>query len=369
MRTRTPLAASRLTGAVLVLGLALTGLAGLGGTAEATAPWPYHATFSAVASGTTLSATTSITADKAVAASQLGVCATGVDGTKYRFPKKASARLGRTPVTVTTSRTLPTGIYRYYTCFVVNGQWTSAGGVKSIYVPGRTASAVSTRMPVGNLAGWKQTFAEDFTHTAAAGRFPSTYGKKWATYHGFRDTSKAGMYDNNVLSVHDGVLDEKLQRSAGVTRVAALAPVLQKAWTGQVYGRFSVRFKADRLAGFKIAFLLWPDSNVWSHGEVDFPEATLTQTMAGYNHCPGKPTVNCTYTDTGVGFGEYHTLTIDWKPNYLGFSIDGRTVKTATKNIPNRPMHWVLQTEATGAPVTSAGHLLIDWATVYSYVR
>lgn len=360
-------AGRRLTCGLLAVGLSVTGLSGVGSAAAAT-PWPYHATFSAVASGRTMSATTSITADKPVLASHLGVCATGADGTKYAFPKKDSARLSRTPVKVNTSRTLPAGVYRYYTCFVVNGKWTSAGGVKSIYVPGVAPAPVPTTVPRGDVRGWKQTFAEDFNEPVAAGRFPVGYAKKWTSYNGFPDTNRSALYDSGVISVHDGVLDEKLQRTAGVTRVAAIAPMLGKAWKGQVYGRFSVRFKADRLPGFKTAFLLWPDSNVWNQGEVDFPEAGLTETMWGYNHCPGKPTVNCTYTDTGVGFGQYHTLTIDWKPNYLAFSIDGRTVKTTTAHVPNRPMHWVLQTESTGAPVTTAGHLLIDWATVYSYV-
>jgi beta-glucanase (GH16 family) len=220
-----------------------------------------------------------------------------------------------------------------------------------------------------HLPGLTQTFAEDFTTASAPGAFATDYAAKWATYNGFADTSGVGTYDNKAMSAHDGVLDEYLNKTAdGVTHVAALGPIVTNKWSGQVYGRFSVRFKADALAGFKTAFLLWPDSNIWNEGEIDFPEGNLTNTMWGYNHCPGSPVQNCTYTDTGIGHGSgFHTLTIDWKPTSLTFTIDGRVTNTTTTNIPTHPMHWVLQTEATGAAVTAAGHLSIDWATVYAY--
>ena len=351
----------------LAVGLSVTCLTNAANSAAAAAPWPYKAFFSAVVNGDTLTATTTITARAATTATEVGVCATGADGTKYRFPKRASARLGSTPVTVTTSRKLPVGIYAYFTCFVVNGEWTGAGGIKSIFVPGVRVVTVSTKMPVGNLSGWKQTFSEDFNQSVARGRFSVAAGKKWSTYNGFKDTFKTGVYDSSILSVHDGTLDESLARTDGTTRVAALAPVIGTAWRGQLYGRFSVRFRADPLPGFKTAFLLWPDSNIWSQGEVDFPDASLTSTMWGFNHCPGNPSLNCAYTDSGVPYGGYHTLTIEWKPRYLGFIMDGRTIKTVTQDVPNRPMHWVLQTESTGNPVTTAGHLLVDWATVYRY--
>jgi hypothetical protein len=52
-----------------------------------------------------------------------------------------------------------------------------------------------------------------------------------------------------------------------------------------LYGRYSVRFKADPLAGFKIAWLLWPDSGVWPRdGEIDFPEGELDLTIYGAAH-------------------------------------------------------------------------------------
>ena len=337
---------------------------------SAAAAVPYAATFSATATGTTMNATTTMTSSTPTFVTSGGICATGADGVKYAFPKLSNFTLTSTPTTFSTSRVVPAGqVYTYWTCLLVDGNWTQAPGSKGIFIAAPTPVGADNSMPVGNLPGLTQTFTDDFTTNSAPGAFASTYAAKWATYSGFTDTSGLGTYDNNAMSSHDGVLDESLsQTSDGVTHVAALGPVVTTKWAGQVYGRFSVRFQADALAGFKTAFLLWPDSNIWNDGEIDFPEGPLNGTMWGYNHCPGNPTKNCAYTDTGVSQGSgYHTLTIDWKPDSITYSIDGRVSSTTTTNIPNKPMHWVLQTEANGAPVTNSGHLLIDWATVYSY--
>ena len=79
----------------------------------------------------------------------------------------------------------------------------------------------------------------------------STYASKWNTYNGFKDTSGVGTYDKNAMSAHDGVLDESLYKSGdGITHVAALSPLITTNYGGQVYGRYSVRFKADALSGF-----------------------------------------------------------------------------------------------------------------------
>lgn len=64
-------------------------------------------------------------------------------------------------------------------------------------------------MPVGDLPGLTQTFAEDFNTPVASGSFASTYAAKLPTYNGFADTSGLGTHDNS-MSVHDGALDESL---------------------------------------------------------------------------------------------------------------------------------------------------------------
>ena len=227
-------------------------------TETTSAAVPYAASFSASAAADTLSATTTMTSAVPTFVTTGGICATGADGVRYAFPKLTNFTLGTTPITFTTSRTVPVGqVYTYWTCLLINGSWTSAPGSKGIFVAGAIPASVDNSMPVGNLPGWTQTFANDFSQPAIPGTFSSIYASKWISYNGFKDTSGAGTYDSNSISAHDGKLDESLFKSGdGITHVAAVAPVVTTPWVGQIYGKFSVRFQADALAGFKTAFLV-----------------------------------------------------------------------------------------------------------------
>ena len=57
-------------------------------------------------------------------------------------------------------------------------------------------------------------------------------------------------------------------------------------------------------------------------------------------------------------------------PGLLTFYIDGVKVWTTSKDVPTVPMHYVLQFESAigvGAPAnTAAGHVQVDWTTMYS---
>lgn len=99
------------------------------------------------------------------------------------------------------------------------------------------------------------------------------------------------------------MLDLFLHTRGGTPIGAAPVPIVTKAWQGQTYGRYSVRFRADALPGYKVAWLLWPASDSWSEGEIDFPEGGLESTMWGFNHCLNNPTVNCYWVDTHAWTG------------------------------------------------------------------
>ena len=134
------------------------------------------------------------------------------------------------------------------------------------------------RMPLYKK-GWRRVFAEDFRQPVARGAFPGTaYGAKWRVYpDGWKDTTKLGTYvPSRVLSVHGGLLDYYLHSSGGQHLVAAALP---KTEVG-AYGRYAVRFRADRrMHGYKTAWLLWPDSKKWPEGgEIDWPEGNLDGT-------------------------------------------------------------------------------------------
>jgi beta-glucanase (GH16 family) len=159
-----------------------------------------------------------------------------------------------------------------------------------------------------------------------------------------------------------------------VAMVAAPVPKVNGAGKpeGRLYGRYSVRFKSEAMSGYKMAWLLWPDSDNWNDGEIDFPEAGLNETVGGYMHYRNNPSSQDWYRAAGT-VNAWHTATIEWTPASVRFLLDDAVVgiSSDTSKIPNTPMHWVLQTETAitnRAPATNAsGHLLIDWVAAYGY--
>lgn len=225
-------------------------------------------------------------------------------------------------------------------------------------------------MPVGDEPGWTQVLAEDFSTPVSSGGFPGPYAHQWMTYDQIGDTWDVALYDKNVVTAHDGLLDINLHTASdGRPRGAAPIPLIDGKWGGQTYGKYSVRMRSDYLEGYGMAFLLWDDDNVWANGEIDFPEGGTDGTAVAYNHVLGNPSELALKVDSGVTFDAWHTYTIEWTPTAIRYLLDDRLVATATDNIPTTPMHWVLQTATTGAtpdPSTN-GHLQIDWATQYRY--
>jgi hypothetical protein len=243
------------------------------------------------------------------------------------------------------------------------------------------ASPSGKPMPVGDIHGWKQVFTDNFNRRVPVGGYPSRQNcggrrypaSKWCPYpDGTRDTTRHGTYmPSKVMSNHDGILDLHLHTVNGVHRVAAPQPILPNARTpykGRLYGRYAVRFRAAALRCYKTAWLLWPDSGVWPRdGEIDFPEGPLTGRISGFVHYRNGTSGSDQYwVNTRARYTRWHTAVIAWRPNYVRFRLDGRTVGETRRRIPNKPMHWVLQTETNCDPFArTAGHVRIDWVAIY----
>ena len=348
------------------------GMTVLLGTTPAAAATSYTASaLSAAVSGTTVTATVTLTSSTTVSATLVGICARNSAGDVVDFPMGAATITG-SGRTFTQTRVLRTGAYTYWGCAKVSGTWHDIGTRKSFSVGVASAPATGgsgAAVPVGNLPGWRQTFVEDFKTDVAVGGFPGPYANKWDSYNGFPDSSGRGMFSRKYISTHDGLLDLYLHSVNGVPQGAGPVPLINAGkWGGQVYGKFSIRFKADPVAGYGAGWLLWPDSDNWDDGEIDFPEGGFANTIEAFNHNIGNAAVNSLVVDSGVRWTGWHTATIDWKPSSIAFILDGRTIGTDTRNIPRKPLHWVLQTGTSGAlNTTSSGHVQIDWVTAYAY--
>jgi hypothetical protein len=253
-------------------------------------------------------------------------------------------------------------------------------------------------MPVGNIPGWRQVFAEDFTegkvplggfsgcsargrslrsHTCSGLRHTRYYHRWWAYPAGWSDGSGGIYYPARVISLEHGVMNLYIHSATirGTTYhlVAAPVPLIPGGVNGGglLYGRYVVRFRSSHLYGYKTAWLLWPDSGAWPRdGEIDFPEGDLGGAMnafihwQGPNSMPSSQGFKTKVTDSG-----WHTATIVWKPRLCRFILDGKVIGTAYRHIPKNPMHWVLQTQAatdgTIASDATAGNVQIDWVAVY----
>ncbi|MEO5833981.1 MAG: glycoside hydrolase family 16 protein [Nakamurella sp.] len=348
-------------------------LLGVSPAVAAAAPILTSSGLTANVKGYEVTAVTTVRSNVSTTVEKFGVCVRGANKLNVDFVKAQNARVTPTGTTHTAKQTLAPGSYNYWTCAYDEGVWLTLDKARPfvVTVPDPTVvTTVDTKMPTGDLPGWKQVFTDDFTTDAAAGRFDDVYKNKFSSYHNFVDSFKAGTYNSDILSVKNGLLDMFLHTENGRPQVAAPAPIVTAPWQGQTYGKFSARFKSDALPGYKVAWLLWPDSNQWNEGEIDFPEGGLNSKMWGFNHCVDNPAKNCSWADTQVSFTGWHTVSIEWTPTRVTFLLDGQVVGNDTRNIPHTPMHWVLQTETSSPrPVTQNGHLQIDWVSVYTYVQ
>jgi beta-glucanase (GH16 family) len=137
------------------------------------------------------------------------------------------------------------------------------------------------------------------------------------------------------------------------------------------YGRYSIRFKVTGAGGYGTAMMLWPNSDTWSDGEIDYPEGDFDGTMQIFHHTmdPVKCADGCSETDysfnTGVGFREWHTANTEWLPGKVSYYLDGNLLHTVTTSVPATGHRMTIQMAPTSAPATS-GHFLIDWVAIYA---
>lgn len=229
-------------------------------------------------------------------------------------------------------------------------------------------------MPTNDLNGWRLEFTDDFPTDVALGGFPEKVSAKWAAYPSpWKDSSKNGVYSpHKVVTIENGILTKHIHTENGVHMVAAIMPLGGKSWT---YGRYAVRWRADTIPGYKVAWMLWPASGDNKRdGEYDFPEMGLRGTyIGGFVHrapVTVAPQGDCRVTaDTD----EWHTTVIEWSPGLLVYILDGIELLRTDVGVGSAPMRWVLQTETgLGKDVPPpaddvAGNVQIDWVAAFRY--
>jgi hypothetical protein len=327
---------------------------------------------------------------------------------RYRIERggRPIARVGRTRRSFTDRRVRAGRTYRYRVRALGRGGTRSrASRAVRVTVPGAAApppsasppavapivSPTGSIAPTADLPGWQHVFADDFATPTPTFPGPAYAPTWWAYPSGSTDTSgsagrptaEQGHYDcARTCSVGGGVLTLNLHSEAGTPYVAAPVPRLPGSAggvgstpSGQLYGRYSVLFRAMASGpGYKTAWLLWPDSGTWpGDGEIDYPEGSLDGGFAGFVHhqgaTSGSDQARFPASGSAGGFGAWHEATIEWSPGRVEFFLDGASIGAESARVPMTPMHWVLQSEtevtATPTPDTSVANIEIDWVSIW----
>jgi hypothetical protein len=232
-------------------------------------------------------------------------------------------------------------------------------------------------MPVGNIPGWDQVFADNFARDSVPrGSFtgcnihgctgaPSV---PWgATDDGHPDTSgHCQYYPSQTVSILNGVLDIYLHTASdGLCMDASLYPLVPNL----KYGMYKVRFRSAAVAGYKGVYFLWPVNK--TSGEIDFPEANLDAPLKGFLHTVAGGSQQQSFRSTAT-WTSWHTATLKWTPTGVTFMLDGTTLGSTTVDVPQTPMTLALRAEsdlqgAPPPPASAHGSMEIDWLAVYTY--
>jgi beta-glucanase (GH16 family) len=229
----------------------------------------------------------------------------------------------------------------------------------------------ATKMPVGDLPGWRQTFTENFNGTQLS--------HKWNVYSGQPGGDPGGWWEQNHVTVGKGLLNiNGSKESTPHGSLYVTGGISNSPSFSQTYGRFEVRFRMDAGYGVAYALILWPTSNVWPP-EIDIAEDDgrlreyTTSTMHyGANDSKIHRTVNGNFT-------KWHTATVDWTPGHIVYYLDGHIWGTIdSSHVPNVPMHIALQAQAwycssNWAPCPNSTtpknvNLQIDWVAAYKWM-
>jgi hypothetical protein len=287
----------------------------------------------------------------------------------------------RGPKPVTVSFLVPIDSRRLHvTATARNGRPTLA--LSAAYVATLQARAVGpdpsgVPMPRGNLPGWRQVFAEDFTSTSLS--------DVWSTYNGEPGNDPGGWWDRSHIVVSDGELRLETHVDSAACSASAGCHAVDNQVSGglklrlaQTYGKYLVRLRADNALGIAIVGLLWPASNTWPP-EVDFVE----DNGASPRHL-ATATLHYGSNDTQVprtlriNLAEWHTFGVEWSPGRLVYTVDGRVWATVSNpNVPAIPMQLALQAQAWACGISSwetcpnsqtpaASQYDIDWVVVYA---
>ena len=188
------------------------------------------------------------------------------------------------------------------------------------------------------------------------GPFAATYAQSWQPYP---DGMGGKYWSGKIISAHDGSMDVAMDGEHGA---AGTFGTPTGAWT-HVGGTFSIRARATGGGDNGLAVMLWPTSDDWSEGELNYPEGNFDGAVHAFHHLmvPGHEQEKVSYT-ADVSWRDWHTYTTQWVPGkYVRYYLDGKLVMSVTHDVPTTPHRYMFQIGNWG----SSGHLMIDWVRTW----
>lgn len=246
--------------------------------------------------------------------------------------------------------------------------------------PTTTPTQFSSAAPSGDLPaddqgpnGWQQVFVDQFDVSGRGTSNGGLPGGRWAGYPAGTviTNSTNGVYDaSKTATVGDGKLSIWMWSDEQTAYGAAFTPIVDP----QTYGRYDVRYRyaTTDITGYRSAWLLWPDSQNWGDGEIDFAEyqrETPSPVSAAMHRACGTTPCPYDYADRSVDPLGWHTATAIWSPGEVRTFIDGHPLTVSKDEVPDKPMHLILQAEAssTGVRATPGDTvgIEVDWVSIY----
>lgn len=242
-------------------------------------------------------------------------------------------------------------------------------GAQSGPGPNPPVSTSAVKMPTGDLPGWHQVLADDFNG--------NVLGRNWFAYEGQPDGDPGGYFATSHVSVGGGLLTISGYQDPARRNIYATGGVSNVDAFAQSNGRYEVRFRMDQGKGIAYVLLLWPASNTYPP-EIDFAEDNGRDRSRMYAslHPPGGGKAQSRTVDGD--FSQWHTAGLEWTPNTLVFTLDGKEWGRITGNgVPTQKMTLAMQTQAwycghgweacPDASTPARVDLVIDWAVAYEW--
>ncbi|WP_433300424.1 glycoside hydrolase family 16 protein [Actinoplanes sp. CA-030573] len=147
------------------------------------------------------------------------------------------------------------------------------------------------------------------------------------------------------------------------------------------YGRWEVRFRVDKGAGYSAEVLLWPLENEdWPRvGEIDVAEVNDPQRQSVLHYLHHGEDDDKIGSSTPVDFTQFHTVAVDWRADRVVYYLDGVetfrvTGQTFDGGLPTESkMHLALQLDqgcndfipCRNAATPKKVSMDVDWVKIY----